>query len=100
MARQTAENINTIPVGPLGIIGMPGCEELTDKIDKYLVKWRKTQATEHQKNVAFFGYQRDTYKINVTVPRFGSGEGKGVIEDSVRGYDIYIIADVFNYSCT
>lgn len=100
MARQTAENINTIPVGPLGIIGMPGCEELTDKIDKYLVKWRKTQATEHQNNVAFFGYQRDSYKINVSIPRFGSGEGKGVIEDSVRGYDIYIVADVFNYSCT
>lgn len=100
MARQTAENINTIPVGPLGIIGMPGCEELTDKIDKYLVKWRKTQATEHQNNVAFFGYQRDSYKINVSIPRFGSGEGKGVIEDSVRGYDIYIVSDVFNYSCT
>lgn len=100
MARQTAENINTIPVGPLGIIGMPGCEELTDKIDKYLVKWRKTQATEHQNNVAFFGYQRDSYKINVSIPRFGSGEGKGVIEDSVRGYDVYIVADVFNYSCT
>ncbi len=100
MARQTAESINTIPVGPLGIIGMPGCEALTDKIDRYLVQWRKTQATEHQQNVAFFGYQRDTYKINVSVPRFGSGEGKGVIAETVRGYDIYIVADVFNYSCT
>lgn len=100
MARQTAENINTIPVGPLGIIGMPGCEKLTDKIDKYLVEWRKTQATEHKENVAFFGYQRDTFKINVSVPRFGSGESKGVIAETVRGYDIYIVADVFNYSCT
>ena len=45
MARQTAISINTIPIGPLGIIGMPGCEELTDKIDKYLVKWRKTQSS-------------------------------------------------------
>lgn len=100
MARQTAININSIPIGPLGIIGMPGCEELTDKIDKYLVKWRKTQAQEHAETIAFYGYQRDTYKINVSLPRFGSGEGKGVIEESVRGYDIYIIADVFNYSCT
>ena len=100
MARRTAESINTIPVGPIGIIGMPGCEALTDKIDKYLVKWRQTQATEHKENVAFFGYERDTYKINISVPRFGSGEGKGVIEDSVRGYDIYIICDVFNHSCT
>ena len=44
MPRKTAENINSIPIGPLGIIGMPGCEALTDKIDQYLVKWRKTQA--------------------------------------------------------
>lgn len=100
MARQTAININSIPIGPLGIIGMPGCEELTDKIDKYLVKWRKTQAQEHAETIAFYGYQRDTYKIKVSLPRFGSGEGKGVIEESVRGYDIYIIADVFNYSIT
>ena len=55
MARQTAISINTIPIGPLGIIGMPGCEELTDKIDKYLVKWRKTQASEHAESIAFFG---------------------------------------------
>ena len=72
MARQTAISINTIPIGPLGIIGMPGCEELTDKIDKYLVKWRKTQASEHAESIAFFGYQRDTYKIDVSIPRFGS----------------------------
>ena len=95
MARQTAISINTIPIGPLGIIGMPGCEELTDKIDKYLVKWRKTQASEHAESIAFFGYQRDTYKIDVSIPRFGSGEGKGVINESVRGYDIYIVCDVF-----
>lgn len=100
MARQTAININSIPIGPLGIIGMPGCEELTDKIDKYLVKWRKTQAQEHAETIAFYGYQRNTYKIDISVPRFGSGEGKGVIENTVRGYDIYIICDVFNYSCT
>lgn len=100
MARQTAISINTIPIGPLGIIGMPGCEELTDKIDQYLVKWRKTQAIEHAESIAFFGYQRDSYKIDITIPRFGSGEGKGVINESVRGYDIYIVCDVFNYSCT
>lgn len=100
MARQTETSINSIPIGPLGIIGMPGCEALTDKIDSYLVKWRKTQATEHAETIAFYGYQRDTYKIDIIVPRFGSGEGKGVIEQTVRGYDIYIIADVFNYSCT
>lgn len=100
MPRKTAENVKTIPVGPLGIIAMPGCEALCDKIDKYLVKWRANQASEHQQNIAFYGYQRDTYKVNVSLPRFGSGEAKGVVNESVRGFDLYIITDVFNYSCT
>ena len=100
MPRKTAENVETIPVGPLGIIAMPGCEALCDKIDKYLVKWRANQASEHQQNIAFYGYQRDTYKVNVSLPRSGSGEAKGVVNESVRGFDLYIITDVFNYSCT
>lgn len=100
MPRKTAENVETIPVGPLGIIAMPGCEALCDKIDKYLVKWRANQASEHQQNIAFYGYQRDTYEVNVSLPRFGSGEAKGVVNESVRGFDLYIITDVFNYSCT
>lgn len=100
MPRKTAENVETIPVGPLGIIAMPGCEALCDNIDKYLVKWRANQASEHQQNIAFYGYQRDTYKVNVSLPRFGSGEAKGVVNESVRGFDLYIITDVFNYSCT
>lgn len=100
MPRKTAVNVETIPVGPLGIIAMPGCEALCDKIDKYLVKWRANQASEHQQNIAFYGYQRDTYKVNVSLPRFGSGEAKGVVNESVRGFDLYIITDVFNYSCT
>ena len=100
MPRKTAENVETIPVGPLGIIAMPGCEALCDKIDKYLVKWRANQASEHQQNIAFYGYQRDTYKVNVSLSRFGSGEAKGVVNESVRGFDLYIITDVFNYSCT
>ena len=100
MPRKTAENVETIPVGPLGIIAMPGCEALCDKIDKYLVKWRANQASEHQQNIAFYGYQHDTYKVNVSLPRFGSGEAKGVVNESVRGFDLYIITDVFNYSCT
>lgn len=100
MARLTAQNIESIPYGPLGLIAMPGCEALAQKIDKYLVRWRKEQAIEHQNSIAFFGYQRDSYLISTSLPRFGSGEGKAVINDSVRGYDIYIITDCFNYSVT
>ena len=98
MARITAEEVQTTPYGPLGIIALPGCEELAQKIDNYLVKWRKDQAEEHKDTIAFYGYQRDTYIIDTTIARFGSGEGKAVINESIRGYDLYIVVDCFNYS--
>lgn len=100
MPRITALDVQTIPYGPLGIIALPGCEELATKIDKYLVKWRKNQAEEHKDTIAFYGYQRDTYMIDTSIARFGSGEGKAVINDTIRGYDLYIVADCFNYSVT
>ena len=98
MPRITAQEVQTIPYGPLGIIALPGCEELASKIDAYLVKWRKEQADEHKDTIAFYGYQRDTYMIDTTIARFGSGEGKAVINDTIRGYDLYIVVDCFNYS--
>ena len=98
MPRITAQEVQTIPYGPLGIIALPGCEELASKIDAYLVKWRKEQADEHKDTIAFYGYQRDTYMIDTTIARFGSGEGKAVINDTIRGYDLYIVVYCFNYS--
>ena len=98
MPRLTAENVETIPYGPLGIIAMPGCEALAKKIDNYLVRWRKEQAQEHHGTIAFYGYQRESFLINISNPRFGSGEAKAVINDSVRGYDLYIVTDCFNYN--
>ena len=84
MPRKTAENVETIPVGPLGIIAMPGCEALCDKIDKYLVKWRDERQHQHQNDAAFMGYKRDSYIIEAVTPRFGSGEAKGMIKETVR----------------
>lgn len=100
MPRITAEEVQTIPYGPLGIIALPGTEALAEKINKYLVKWREDQIRNHKENIAFYGYQRDNYLIDTTVARFGSGEGKAVINDTVRGYDLYILVDCFNYSVT
>jgi ribose-phosphate pyrophosphokinase len=100
MPRITAQEVQTIPYGPLGIIALPGCEELAAKIDSYIVRWREEQAEEHKNTIAFYGYHRDTYKINTNVVRFGSGEGKVVINESIRGYDLFIVADCFNYSVT
>ena len=100
MPRITAEEVQTIPYGPLGIIALPGTEGLAQKIDNYLVKWRAEQAAAHKENIAFYGYHRDSYLIDTSIARFGSGEGKAVINDSIRGYDLYIIVDCFNYSVT
>lgn len=99
MPRITAD-VQTIPYGPLGIIALPGTEELAKKIDNYLVSWREEQVKAHKENISFYGYQRDTYLIDTSIARFGSGEGKAVINDTIRGYDLYIIADCFNYSVT
>ncbi|MBQ7740794.1 MAG: ribose-phosphate pyrophosphokinase [Eubacterium sp.] len=98
MPRITAKEVQTIPYGPLGIIALPGCEELAGKINNYIVKWREEQAEEHKNTIAFYGYHRDTYMIGNDVVRFGSGEGKVVITETIRGYDLYIVADCFNYS--
>ena len=100
MPRITAEEVQTIPYGPLGIIALPGTEKIAEKIDNYLVKWREEQIRSHKENIAFYGYQRNSYLIDTTIARFGSGEGKAVINDTVRGYDLYILVDCFNYSVT
>ncbi|HIR52764.1 MAG TPA: ribose-phosphate pyrophosphokinase [Candidatus Onthovicinus excrementipullorum] len=90
----------TIPVGPLGIIALPGCEELARKIDRYIVDWREKRDSEHKNTIAFSGYQKESYIINANFPRFGTGEAKAVITQTIRGYDLYIVIDAFNYGCT
>ena len=98
--REEKRNLETIPVGSLGIIPLEGCRPLGEKVDYYLVKWRTERESEHKESLAFSGYQRDTYILKADVPRFGSGEAKGVIKQSVRGSDLYLLVDVANYSLT
>lgn len=98
--REEKRNLETIPVGSLGIIALKSCQPLGEKIDKYLVKWRTERESEHKDSLAFAGYQRDSYLLKTNVPRFGSGEAKGVILESVRGDDLYLLVDVANYSLT
>ena len=93
--REEKRNLETIPVGSLGMIALEGCKFLGEKIDRYLVKWRTERESEHKDSLAFSGYL-----LNAKVPRFGSGEAKGVILESVRGTDLYLLVDVANYSLT
>lgn len=98
--REEKRNLETIPVGSLGIISLESCRPLGEKIDKFLVKWRTERENEHKDSLAFSGYQRASYLLNTKVPRFGSGEAKGMILESVRGTDLYLLVDVCNYSLT
>ena len=98
--REEKRNLETIPVGSLGIISLEGCKILGDKVDKYLVKWRTERENEHKDSLAFAGYQRNSYLLSAKVPRFGSGEAKGMLLESARGTDLYILVDVCNYSLT
>jgi len=98
--RVDALKLETIPAGSLGIIPLEGCRALGEKIDEYLVGWRTARESEHKDSLAFTGYQRDTYILKAKVPRFGTGEAKGVIQESVRGTDLYLLVDVCNHSMT
>lgn len=93
-------HLQTIPVGPLGLIVMDSCSSLGKKVNDYLVTWRRERENEHKTTIQFNGYQRDSYLVQAKAPRFGSGEAKGVINESVRGDDLYIMVDVCNYSLT
>ncbi len=92
--------LETIPVGALGIIALESSKTLGDRVNDYIVKWRKERESEHKATIAFSGYQRASYLLKSSVPRFGSGEAKGMIKESVRGDDLYIILDVCNHNIT
>jgi ribose-phosphate pyrophosphokinase len=100
MAPKENANLNTLPVGRLGILPLQSCTALGQKVDDYLVRWRKERQNELKSTIAFEGYERDSYLIDCSTPRFGSGEAKGVINESIRGDDLYLMVDVCNYSLT
>lgn len=77
--------------GDLGVIALPSARSLGAKIDRHLVAMRAARLG---------GEARDTYLIQYNAPRFANGEGKLVLDESVRGKDLYILADVGNYGCT
>ena len=92
--------LDNAPFGQLGLITVSGCEEMGREIDVYLQDWRAERQHEHEDSPAFAGYLRPTYIIDTKEPRFGTGEGKGVVSQSVRGMDLYILVDVVNYNET
>ena len=78
----------TIPVGTLGILALESSRDMGQKVNDYIVEWRKDRAAQNAPASNFAGYNRDSYLIDCACPRFGSGEAKGLIRESVRGEDL------------
>ena len=91
---------HALPVAPLKLVSMNGTEHFGNRVNNYLVDYRKTINNVTKKDPAFHGYAEDSYLLQVSCPRFGSGEGKAVIKESVRGKDLFILCDVTNHSIT
>lgn len=91
----------TNPIAPLGLIAMNGTEELGKKVDEWLLKWRDHNGDAADDDMCTTpGQQREDFLVKTACPRFGNGEGKGLIKETVRGYDIYILCDIGAYNCT
>ena len=97
---QDQKIFETIPVGSLGLVNLKSCQTLGSKVDKYLVDCRSKRQAKNAGTDAYLGYKQDSYVLDVSTPRFGSGEAKCVIKESVRGKDLYLLVDVCNYSLT
>ncbi|MGN0506279.1 MAG: ribose-phosphate pyrophosphokinase [Lachnospiraceae bacterium] len=97
---QQDDYLTTIPVGKLGIIALESSKGIAQKVNDYIVEWRNSRNHEHTETIHFNDYKKDSYLVETHCPRFGTGEAKGVIRESVRGDDLYILLDVTNYSLT
>lgn len=86
-----------IPYGDLGIIALESSRAIGEKVDNYVSSWRN-ESRNDEESIHFTSYKKDSYLIDAVCPRFGSGESKGLLNESVRGKDLYILLDVCNHS--
>ncbi len=91
---------NILPIAPLKIAALDSCADFAKKVNDYLVSFRKESNLHHRDNIIFQGYDEDTFLARCSCPRFGTGEAKGHLDDSVRGCDLFIMVDICNYSLT
>lgn len=92
---------NRTPLAPLKIVAMDNCRQLVEKADRHIVELRQQYLADHtadDSTITTREYEKESYLIQVQCPRFGSGEAKGMIMESVRGSDLFIISDVTNHS--
>jgi ribose-phosphate pyrophosphokinase len=97
MADLAGDYQNAVPFGQLGILPLPGTERLARHIDDYITSWRRDFVAGLPEDDILRRYVKETYIIDACFPRFGTGEGKAMISQSVRGYDLFLLCDCFNY---
>ena len=81
-----------IPYGDLGIIALESSRAIGEKVDNYVSSWRN-ESRNDEESIHFTSYKKDSYLIDAVCPRFGSGESKGLLNESVRGKDLYIYSE-------
>ncbi len=97
---QEEKFVDSSSFAPLGIIAMESSKEIGKTVDDYIVSWRMNRDHKFLEEPGYDKYRRDTYLIESKCPRFGTGESKCIISETVRGMDVYILVDVCNYSLT
>lgn len=90
----------TLPVAPLKIVAMESCRELGQKVNDYIVSFRENTVSEASVSSLYVNYRSNNYLVDCCCPRFGTGEAKGVLRETIRGTDLFIMTDVCNYSLT
>ncbi|RHO39497.1 MULTISPECIES: ribose-phosphate pyrophosphokinase [Lachnospiraceae] len=91
---------SSLPVAPLKIAAHASCIDLGKKVNDYIVSFRQNTLTENHTSPLFRAYSTDNYLIDCDCPRFGTGESKGLLGESIRGKDLFVMVDVCNYSLT
>lgn len=102
-SKKVIEDCLCAPFAPLGLIVMPGCEEMGAKVNQWLMYWRERRDALEETHMplnGILGVDRKNFLIDIECPRFTTGEGKGMIKSTVRGYDIYILSDIGAYDIT
>ncbi len=90
----------TLPVAPLKLVAMESCSELGQKVNDHIVSFRKNTINEVSESPLYVNYRSKNYLVDCCCPRFGSGEGKGILKETIRGTDLFIMTDVCNHSLT
>ena len=82
--------VNSIPLAPIKICALPGCEQLAEEVNRHLIDFRQSILEIDPSKASLYGYAEESFLIECECPRFGTGESKGIIKESVRGVIFFL----------